>query len=259
MKFKKVNKRKLSTAQQIKRWFKPFSLLLALSIIGWNVYHYNPSELLKVSVNWTIDNTLLVDQKTLEEQIKPMVNKLHQLDLRNIKNELESHSWVKKVQVKRLFWDTIDINISTHKVATHWQNIACEKNQSNNNCQGYITTQGILITPSNLFYHQQNQTGSSAVELHSAYKPNESNLLFNDYLTYQQTLNKMKIRKFIRSNIDSLIINPNISVILGYNQQQQRLNNFIKIYAKLRKKISLNKLNKASYDMRYSKGFTLKY
>ena len=109
-----------------------------------------------------------------------------------------------------------------------------------------------------MFYHQQEES-SDAIELHSTYDLTKNDSLLNEYQAYQQILTKMKIKKFVKSNIDSLSIKPNITVILGYNQQQQRLENFIKIYAKLRKKVPLKKLNKATYDMRYSKGFTLKY
>ena len=258
MKFKKKNKRKLSIGQHLKRWIKPLLLLLVLLVISWNVYQYNPSELLKVSVNWTIDRTHLVGKLSLEKKIEPLANEFYQLDLHDIKHELELHPWVLEAQVKRLFLDAIDINIITHEIAAHWQNIACEQDQSKDNCRGYVTTTGLIITPKNLFYHQQEES-SDAIELHSAYDLTKNDSLLNEYQAYQQILTKMKIEKFVKSNIDSLSIKPNITVILGYNQQQQRLENFIKIYTKLRKKVPLKKLNKATYDMRYSKGFTLKY
>ncbi len=258
MRFRKKNKRKLPITQHLKRWIKPLLLLALFSTIGWNIYQYNPSELLKVSVNWHIDRTYLVDRPRLENSIKPLVAELHQLDLHAIKHELERHPWVKEAQVKRLLLDTIDINITTHEIATHWQNIACEQDQSANHCQGYVTTTGVIITPKNLFYHQQ-EGSNDAIKLYSAYDENNNNSLLEHYQTYQQILTKMHITKLIQSNIERLIIKPNITVILGYNQQQQRLKDFIKIYAKLRKKIPLRKLNKATYDMRYSKGFTLKY
>jgi cell division protein FtsQ len=254
----KRNQRRLSATQQIQRWIKPIILLTLISAIIWGVYQYNPSKLLNVKTNWTIDNTNLVTQKTLEQKIKPLVNKLHQLDLSAIKHKLEQHPWVMKAQVKRLFLDVIGINITTHQVASYWQNINCKQNQQDN-CKGYISKQGKLITPKNLFYHQQNDNSKQLIELQSAYSLAKSKLLLTDYQAYQQILNKMKISTFVRSNIDTLTIKPNITVVLGYSQQQQRLQKFTKIYAKLRKKIPLRKLNKATYDMRYPKGFTLKY
>ena len=91
MKFKKKNKRKLSIGQHIKRWIKPLLLLLVLLVISWNVYQYNPSELLKVSVNWTIDRTHLVGKLSLEKKIEPLANEFYLLDLHDIKHELELH------------------------------------------------------------------------------------------------------------------------------------------------------------------------
>lgn len=259
MKFKKRNRRKLSLFQHIKRWLKPVSLLVLLVLIGWNIYHYNPGDSLKVNVNWTIDNTELVSQETLEKKIEPLVNELYQLDLHEIKTELERHPWVLKAQVKRLFWDSISINISTHQPVALWKNIDCQNNKRQDNCQGYITAQGKLITPQNLFYHQPSENTPNLIELQSSYNPDKSILLLNDYRDYQKILDDMKINTFIRSNIDSLSIEPNITVVLGYSKQLQRLQKFIKIYKELRKKIPLKRLKKSTYDMRYPKGFTLKH
>ena len=259
MRSRKRNRRKLSAQQQLKRWLKPSLLLVVFSLLGWNIYHYNPEELLKVDINWNIDNTNLVNQEALKKQIAPLVSESYQLDLQDIKRELEYHPWVLEAKLKRLFWDTINININTHKIAAYWQNINCEQDLKQSNCRGYITTQGDLITPKNLLYHQEDKKLENLIELKSTYNLEKSTTLLDDYHAYQYILDDMKINKFIRSNIDSLKIKPNITVILGYSQQQQRLKNFIKIYQKLRQKIPLKKLNKATYDMRYSKGFTLKY
>ena len=259
MRFKKRNRRRLSATQQLKRWVKPVFLLSLIAAITWGVYQYNPSKLLKVEVNWAIDNTNLVTQIALEKQIAPLVNELHQLDLHDIKHELEQHPWVMEAQVKRSFLDTINIVVTTHEAATRWRNINCQQEQQDINCQGYITIQGRLITPENLFYHQQDGHSTQLNELQSTHDLEKSELLLVDYQAYQQLLGSMKINTFVRSNIDTLHINPNITIVLGYNQQLQRLQKFIKIYAKLRKKIPLEKLKKATYDMRYVKGFTLKY
>jgi cell division protein FtsQ len=45
-------------------------------------------------------------------------------------------------------------------------------------------------------------------------------------------------------------------VILGYQQQEQRLERFIKAYSKLKPS---KKINQITFDMRYPKGFTLSY
>ena len=230
-----------------------------MAIIGWSVTHYNPRELLKVNINWTIDRSDLVSKEALEQQIKPLINEDYQLDLHEIKYALEQHPWVQYAQVKRLFWDAIGINITTHQIATHWQNIACNQTTESKKCQGYITTEGVLITPENLSYQSNNQENEPLALLKSNHNLEKSVSLFKDYRAYQTILAEMKILSLARSNIDRLTIKPNMTVILGYNNQQQRLKNFIKIYQKLRQKISLKKLHKMTYDMRYPKGFTLKY
>lgn len=261
MKSKRRHKRKLSLLQQLKAWLKVLLALAIIGFIGWNVYYHNPSELLKIKakINWEIDQIQLVSQQTLEGEISALVNEVYQLNLHDIKYELEQHPWVREAQVKRLFFDAISIKIITHKTNIHWQNITCKQPFKPKNCQGYITTQGILITPLNLFYHQDNEKSNQPVTLESDYNLEQSNVLLEDYKIYQEILGKFKIQTFVRSNIDSLSIAPNITIVLGYSKQQQRLKNFIKIYNKLKQKISRRKLNKASYDMRYPKSFTIKY
>ncbi|MBT4001362.1 MAG: FtsQ-type POTRA domain-containing protein [Candidatus Thioglobus sp.] len=259
MQLKSRNQHRLPLLQQIKRWFKPLIFGLIITAIGWGETQYNPSELLKISINWEIDRPQLVNQKTLEQQIKPLINQSYQLDLHKVKYELEQHPWVQEAQVRRLFWDAIHIDVTTHKVAAHWENIDCKQPFEQEDCQGYITTQGNLIMPENLFYQIDGQTPSDLVLLKSGEHPKQYDSLLKDYRVYQKILSELTILSLTRSNIDRLTIKPNIAVVLGYNKQQQRLQDFIKIYKKLRQKIPLKKLNKATYDMRYPKGFTLKY
>ncbi len=257
MKFKKRNRRRRSALQLIKHWIKPMLLMTLTALIVWGWNQYNPTNLLKVELNWSIDHPELISQATLKQQIKPLVGELHQLDLSNIKQTLEQQPWVLNAQVKRSLLDVIDIHITTHQVATRWQNIDCTTPKATN-CQGYITQQGELIKPTNLAYHQPENT-KNLIELRSANKVENANSLYADYQAYQAQLKTFTINTFTRSNIDTLHLEPNITVILGYDQQAQRLQKFVDIYAQLRKKISLRKLNKATYDMRYPKGFTLKY
>jgi cell division protein FtsQ len=65
----------------------------------------------------------------------------------------------------------------------------------------------------------------------------------------------MLIKSFSKTHIDRLVFKPNIKVNLGYQQKNQRLARFLKAYKKLRKKVARKRLDKATYDMRYPKGF----
>ena len=53
-----------------------------------------------------------------------------------------------------------------------------------------------------------------------------------------------------------LTFKPNIKVILGYQQQEQRLGRFLKAYAKLKPS---KKTKQVVFDMRYPKGFAMSY
>ena len=259
MKLRSKNQHRRSPLQYLKLLLWPLIFTLVISIIVWGNYHYNPSELLKISINWEIDHDYLVNKEALEKQIKPLTDRPYQLDLHEVKEELERHPWVQEAQVNRLFWDAIQISVITHTIAAHWENVACNQSLEQKNCQGYITTQGNLITPENLYYQSNDQASENLVILKSDHQLERYDSLLEDYRAYQLILSDLKILALTRSNIDRLTIKPNITVVLGYSKQQQRLRDFIKIYHKLRQKIPLRKLNKATYDMRYPKGFTLKY
>jgi cell division protein FtsQ len=67
----------------------------------------------------------------------------------------------------------------------------------------------------------------------------------------------MVIKTFSKTNIDQLTLEPNVTVILGYQKQKDRLDRFLKAYSKLKKKTK--KVKRATFDMRYPKGFALSY
>jgi cell division protein FtsQ len=83
--------------------------------------------------------------------------------------------------------------------------------------------------------------------------------LYQDYQDYQKQARKIPIKSYSKTHIDQLTFKPNIKVNLGYQQKKQRLARFLKTYKKLRKKVARKKLDKATFDMRYPKGFTFKY
>ena len=129
-----------------------------------------------------------------------------------------------------------------------WENINCiTKNKTN--CVGYISTTGELFIPKTMI-------PSDAVLARSEENQTKIIKLYTDYQDYQILSGDMVITAFSRTNIDQLTFNPNIKVILGYQQQEQRLERFIKAYAKIKPS---KKVKQVTFDMRYPKGFSLSY
>ncbi len=248
MKYKRRNGRKKSIYQPI---FKLLSIVVLIGLIVWIIQNTRPSEFLKVDINWEIDKDLPITQQALEQHISSLITATYQLNLHDIKHELEHHPWVAEAKVKRLFWNFINIKISAQKISMRWKNKNCQNNVKIQTCQGYISTKGELFTPNKIIK-------SDAIIATSAHDKDIAKALFDHYQTYQAIIKPMLIVSILKTNIDTIFIKPNIKVILGYQKQRQRLKNFVKVYKKLRQSIARTKLDRATFDMRYPKGFSLK-
>jgi len=78
-----------------------------------------------------------------------------------------------------------------------------------------------------------------------------------DFINYRSILGQLTINQFERSHIDQLTLEPNLKVILGYQQQSERLQVFLKAYEQLKGSSKIRK--RGIFDMRYPKGFALSY
>lgn len=247
---KRATRRNERQKTGIQLYFFITKILVSFAVLGfiiWGIFITDLSALLKTEIRWQIDKNLPISQQELATSLPK--NRIH-FNLRQIKQNLESHPWVAKVKAKRVFWNTIEINVSAQKIAMRWQNKDCKNGQNIPKCQGYISPQGELFIP-----HQR--LDSPAVLAISANDKRQAKILYQDYQNYQTILGAMEIKSIRRSNIDQLLLTPNIKVILGYRFQQRRLENFKKIFNKLHKKNK--KVTNATFDMRYPEGFALSY
>ncbi len=245
------NKHKKSLKQLLMPIAKALPFFIALIFIVVRILESNPTEFLDVNITWEIDENLPIAQKALLNKIDPLIKDKYQLDLHQIKTSLEQEPWVAKAHIERLLWNSIRITIEQQQVAMRWKNKqGCQPNQSDTPCSGYISENGELFIP-------KNPIESDAVLAISSKDKQAISKLYQDYKHYQSLIEPMKIKEISRTNIDQLTIEPSVKVILGYQIQDERLINFKKIYKKLKKENS--KVKRATFDMRYPKGFTLSY
>lgn len=244
------NIRKKTTAQRLMLIAKISSVFIVIALVVWSVLKIKDTDALKTKIEWQIDSNFPMTKAILEEKIKPLIDGKYQLNLIEIKQALESQSWVAKVYIKRLFFNTIQININSQQIAMRWENIDCET-KSALNCSGYISDNGILFIP-------KKKVKSNAVLARSKADKTIISELYQDYQNYLKISENMHIKSFSKTHIDQLLFSPNIKVVLGYKQKRQRLKRFLKAYKKLRKTIPKAKLNRATFDMRYPKSFALK-
>ncbi len=243
------NKRQKTSTQLFAPMAKILLFLFIFGLIVWSILKTDPTQFLEAEVSWNIDEKLPINRTVLVDKIQPLIQDKYQLDLLQIKQVLEKDPWIENAYIKRLFWNSIQINIKSKEIMMRWENITCHS-ENEKNCMGYISTNGELFIPKKMIE-------STAVLARS--KPNKEIIfkLYQDYKEYQQQVSPMVIRSFSKTHIDRLILEPNVEVILGYQNQKDRLNKFIKAYQKLTKETS--KVKKAVFDMRYPKGFSLRY
>ena len=226
---------------------KPFKLVLLESLkkltylfifllIAGLIYVIDSSDLFEPKISWEVDGSLTTETAQYERLIKPLLNNKYLIDLSLLKKKVEQSPWVAKAEVSRLFWNKIRIAVVKREIAMRWGS------------EGYISNQGVLFKP-NLSI---NSNAPIAIV-----SEDQIEQFYGDYINYQSILGPLIINQFERSHIDQLILKPNVKVILGYQQQEKRLQVFIKAFDKLKGSSKIRK--RGIFDMRYPKGFALSY
>ncbi len=249
--FSRKNRRKASLKNVIFRIIKVLLSISVIVLLFWYIIVSNPTKFLNVSIQWDLDPDLPISKKQLVEIIQPHISDKYKLDLHQIKDTIEQEPWIENASIKRLFWNFIKIKIDSRKVAMIWQDAECGTEMViKEECIGYISTKGELFIPDSI-------PKQSSVQAISNSDYDSISELYKYYHSYEALIHPLKIKTFIKTNIDKIIIEPNVKVILGYKNQHNRLVRFKKVYDKLRKRSK--KVERAIFDMRYPKGFSLSY
>ena len=211
-------------------------LLLIISLAGL-IYIADRSDIFNPSISWEGDEKTLVNIKHYENSIKPLLDNKYLIELSELKEKIESHPWIAKANIKRLFWNKIHVKLEAHDIALRWGD------------DGYISSNGIPFKPN---------------EMVDSDKPiaivpeSQAKNFFKDYKDFQLLINPLKIARFERNHIDRIWLDNSVQVILGNQMQNERLKRFVEVYEKL-KSTSTKIKSKGIFDMRYPKGFALSY
>ena len=200
------------------------------------IYVIDSSDLFEPKISWEVNGSLTTETSQYDRLIEPLLNNKYLIDLSQLKEKVEQHPWISGAEVSRLFWNKIRIVVVRHEIAMRWGS------------EGYISTQGVLFKP--------NLSIDSGAPI-AIVSEDQIGQFYVDFLNYQSILSPLIIKQFERSLIDELTLETNVKVILGYQQQSERLKVFIKAYDQL--KVSSKIRKRGIFDMRYPKGFALSY
>jgi len=215
---------------------KKFAYLFIFLLFACLIYVIDSSDLFKPKISWEVDGSLTTETAQYDRLIKPLLTNKYLIDLSKLKEKVEQYPWIAKAEVSRLFWNKIRIAVVKHDIAMRWGS------------EGYISNQGVLFQP------KLSIDSDAPIAIVSE---DQIEQFYLDYINYQSILGPLTINQFERSHIDQLILKPNVKVILGYRQQGERLQVFIKAYDRLKESSKIRK--RGIFDMRYPKGFALSY
>ena len=211
-------------------------LLLLVSLAGL-FYIADDSDIFDPKISWESDEKLSANIGHYENSIKPLMGNKYLIELSQLKDKIESHPWVARTTIKRLFWNKIHVELETHDVALRWGD------------DGYISGNGIPFKPRELIDSDK----PIAIVPESQVKT-----FFENYKDFQLTINPLKIARFERNHIDRIWLDNSVQIILGNQMQNERLKRFVEVYEKL-KSTSKKIKSRGIFDMRYPKGFALSY
>ena len=200
------------------------------------IYVIDSSDLFEPKISWEVNGSLTTETSQYDRLIEPLLNNKYLIDLSQLKEKVEQHPWISGAEVRRLFWNKIRIAVVRHEIAMRWGS------------EGYISTQGVLFKP--------NLSIDSGAPI-AIVSEDQIGQFYVDFLNYQSILGPLIIKQFERSLIDELTLEPNMKVILGYQQQSKRLKVFMKAYDQLKRSSKIRE--RGIFDMRYPKGFALSY
>jgi len=215
---------------------KKLTYLFVLLLLAGLFYVIDNSELFEPKISWEVDGSLTTETAQYDRLIKPLLNNKYLIDLSQLKEKVEQHPWVSGAEVSRLFWNKIRIAVEKHNIAMRWGS------------EGYISNQGVLFKP--------NLSINSDAPI-AIVSEDRIEQFYVDFMNYQSILGPLIIKQFERSHIDELTLKPNVKIILGYQQQSERLQIFIKAYEQLKGSSKIRE--RGIFDMRYPKGFALSY
>lgn len=221
-------------------WFRRGAYLLGVAaVLGWLLYTANDPQTLPVKKISAVGTFVHVDEKMLHDAVAGTLDGGYfRMDMQKIKQVVETIPWIDKASIRRVWPDTLAIEITEQTVLAQWAN------------GGLVNMRGEIFSPEKSSYPVglpifSGQTGMEQ-KLTDYFKSSQQIFTGLDLVV---TEIHMDARRAV-----SLRLSNGIDVILGREQIEARMQRFARIY----KKVLAERVNEiARVDLRYSNGLAV--
>lgn len=239
-----------ATLKQVKPEREPVSMqkvmkhlvtLLILVVVLGGAFYIDQQDTFPVK-HVTIEGDLPhTDRDALVQAVTPFVSgNFLNVDVASIRAAGEAQPWVKQIQVKRVWPDTLHLIVEEHNAVARW------------NEKGLVNTLG------QVFYPTSQDFPKGLVQLHGPQGTSE--LMARRLVDMQKSLNQLGLViaevKMDKRRSWQLLFSDGLSLKLGRADSEQRLARFIEVF---NGGLAQYKADMSGVDMRYTNGLAVEW
>ncbi|ASJ75884.1 cell division protein FtsQ/DivIB [Granulosicoccus antarcticus] len=229
-----------------------FVILVGVSVAVSN-FAKNPERfpVSNVDILGTVD---YVDRNSLKESVGQHIGKgFYGLDIDEVRESIEILPWVAQVRVSRIWPSRLEVRVEEHEPSARWN----DDQLLSKHLEVFAPPQLQLDDPR---YNQWREVFAKLPEIRGA--EGRQSELFDAFRQYQHDLAQfgLTLEKLDEDERGSqlLVLSNQVTVRLGYEEQELRMQRFLDVYKRMQAKIERHAaISTAIFDMRYSNGFAL--
>ena len=208
-----------------------------------------------VDILGTVD---YVDRNRLKQAVGQHIGKgFYGLDIDDVRDSVEQLPWIAHARVSRIWPGRIEVHVEEHEPGARWNDDQLLSKRH----EAFAPPQLQLDNPR---FHQWREVFAQLPQIRGA--EGRQKELFDTYRKYQQDLAGLSgTGKLTLETLDedergsqTLVLSNQVTVRLGYEEQELRMQRFLDVYKRMETKIKRHAaVSTAIFDMRYSNGFAL--
>jgi len=204
-----------------------------------------------VDILGTVD---YVDRDKLKDAVGQYIEKgFYGLDIDDVRESVEQLPWIARARVRRVWPGRLEVHVEEHEPGARWN----DDQLLSKRLELFAPPQLQLNNPR---YHQWREVFENLPQIRGI--DGRHSELLDAYRSYEGSLAEFGLTL---SELDedergsrTLVLSNNVTVRLGYEEQDLRMQRFVDVYERMKAKIERQAdVSAATFDMRYSNGFAL--